>query len=70
MLRKLRLEGGESNALLVHCDCVLVIMIMMMVTVMRMVKVTLVHHHPVLLIKMVKWHISQASKQESLLKPT
>ena len=69
MLRKLRLEGGESNALLVHCDCVLVIMIMMMVTVMRMVKVTLVHYHPVLLIKMVKWHISQASKQESLLKP-
>ena len=41
MLGKLRLEGGESNALLVHCDCVLVmIMMMMMVIMMVMVKIT------------------------------
>ena len=37
MLRKLGLEGGESNALLVHCDCVLVVVVVIM---MVMVKVT------------------------------
>ena len=38
MFRKLRLEGGESNALLVHCDCVLVVVVV--VIMMVMVKVT------------------------------